>query len=566
MKRKSFVLFAAIIISMLIGLAGCGAIRDGAPAPAAPEVVVSEWDVPDNITIWHTTQQLPPWADTWGCLPYWQEVERRLGTNIEFYMVPGGPGWGEANTQIHLMIAANTYPELVVWAWGGMNRVQLLDEGTLIDLSQFVRDGTMPALANLLNNNPDVRRQMAADDDGRIANLGNISLDEEMRMIRGWAVRQDWLDNLGLDIPTNTDEFYDVLQAFRTGDPTGTGREVIPLGAIGWNGLGWTDAGLHYISGAFGINGQSVHEGKFVVNGQLRIGMLEPEFTEVLAFSRMLFEHGLIDPDFGNMVPDERNVKIQNSEIGMFPANFWELTDIIRHTSENDPTARFSGIPHLRNSFDGSNYFFDWRSVALIGGTPIAMTGNAQDPEGLARFLDFFYTEEGMVLGNYGIEGWSFFVNDRGERVLYTVELFDLLPAGATRDAGQLQTYFYPATIPPVSPVVGMGSAWMQKMGIPESRAIVNEFQVADKSRTVNSNLINSLRNTEEFERTAEIMEAIAAGTAIGGLTTDEIINQIITGEEPLSVWDNVLADMRRAGIDEYLQIMQGVFDRFMAR
>ena len=44
-------------------------------------------------------------------------------------------------------------------------------------------------------------------------------------MSRGWWVRQDWLDKLGLKAPQNVDELYTVLKAFRDRDPNGNGKE-----------------------------------------------------------------------------------------------------------------------------------------------------------------------------------------------------------------------------------------------------------------------------------------------------------------------------------------------------
>ena len=36
-------------------------------------------------------------------------------------------------------------------------------------------------------------------------------------------INQTWLDNLGLEVPTNMDELEEVLIAFKEGDPNGNG-------------------------------------------------------------------------------------------------------------------------------------------------------------------------------------------------------------------------------------------------------------------------------------------------------------------------------------------------------
>lgn len=47
----------------------------------------------------------------------------------------------------------------------------------------------------------------------------------------GLAIRQDWLDKLGLKVPTTLDEYENVLKAFVTKDPDGNGKnDTIGLG------------------------------------------------------------------------------------------------------------------------------------------------------------------------------------------------------------------------------------------------------------------------------------------------------------------------------------------------
>lgn len=40
-----------------------------------------------------------------------------------------------------------------------------------------------------------------------------------------WMIRQDWLDTLGLSMPTSMDELYDVLYAFTFSDPDQNGED-----------------------------------------------------------------------------------------------------------------------------------------------------------------------------------------------------------------------------------------------------------------------------------------------------------------------------------------------------
>ena len=42
-------------------------------------------------------------------------------------------------------------------------------------------------------------------------------------MDRGLLIRKDWLDNLGLEMPTNAEELLEVMRAFTEDDPNGSG-------------------------------------------------------------------------------------------------------------------------------------------------------------------------------------------------------------------------------------------------------------------------------------------------------------------------------------------------------
>ena len=76
----------------------------------------------------------------------------------------------------------------------------------------------------------DYGRKVATMTDGKIWSLPKVC-DSGMglRMRDEWMINTKWLNELGLEIPTNTDEFYEVLKAFK--DNAGKGsipENVIP--------------------------------------------------------------------------------------------------------------------------------------------------------------------------------------------------------------------------------------------------------------------------------------------------------------------------------------------------
>ena len=65
---------------------------------------------------------------------------------------------------------------------------------------------------------------------GQIYAFPFIRSDVKLLVSTGLAVRQDWLDKLGLKTPTTLDEWRTMLTAFKQRDPNGNGKaDEIPL-------------------------------------------------------------------------------------------------------------------------------------------------------------------------------------------------------------------------------------------------------------------------------------------------------------------------------------------------
>jgi len=100
----------------------------------------------------------------------------------------------------------------------------------------------------------------------------------------GWYMNQDWLDNLGLNVPTTVDELWDVLHAFTFNDPNATGThttmgmfinpEAMPNHIVAWHGggFGWVEQG-----------------------GQLVPVQLTPEYEAAIEFIRRGFAEGIFE-------------------------------------------------------------------------------------------------------------------------------------------------------------------------------------------------------------------------------------------------------------------------------
>jgi len=101
--------------------------------------------------------------------------------------------------------------------------------------------------------------------------------------------RQDWLDMLGLKVPETLEEFEKVIYAFANGDPDGNGLK---------DTYGLSSEGMNVVFGAFGqiVFADQLYFGK--KDQELVIGALEPEMKEALQYLRKWYLDGVIDPEF----------------------------------------------------------------------------------------------------------------------------------------------------------------------------------------------------------------------------------------------------------------------------
>lgn len=101
--------------------------------------------------------------------------------------------------------------------------------------------------------------------------------------------RQDWLDKLGLPVPQTLADFERVIYAFTNDDPDGNGIK---------DTYGLSSEGMNVVFGAFG---QIVFADQLyfsMKDGEQVIGALQPEMKEALQYLRKWYRDGVIDPEF----------------------------------------------------------------------------------------------------------------------------------------------------------------------------------------------------------------------------------------------------------------------------
>lgn len=233
--------------------------------------------------------------EVWSCNNGFLPVEKD-GPTYNFYKELTGVGiiepyveWNGGETyrqQLNLKIAAGEMPDLFL-PQGGME-LDLMKNDALLDLTELLPEKAPHLWASIPENVWEIIKTYDPTGQGRILGVPNV------RAVNVYSpfIRQDWLDNLGLEMPTTQEEFVEVLRAFKNDDPNGNGvADELPTG--GRQDVKWMDQ----IFEMYGIAMQEGSPDWDIYDGELTYSAVTPNMKDALAFARDLYAEGLLDPE-----------------------------------------------------------------------------------------------------------------------------------------------------------------------------------------------------------------------------------------------------------------------------
>jgi putative aldouronate transport system substrate-binding protein len=125
------------------------------------------------------------------------------------------------------------------------------------------------------------------------------------------AIRQSWLDNLGLEMPTTPEEQLEVAKAFTFQDPDGNGKDDT-WGMSGMKGLGR----MNFCFNPFGII--YGYDDWTVVDGKVTPMIVQDGMKDALAYIKECYDAGVIDPDSFVQDGTKQWEKVRQGTYGIF--------------------------------------------------------------------------------------------------------------------------------------------------------------------------------------------------------------------------------------------------------
>lgn len=464
----------------------------------------------------------------WNDNEFYQEMERRTGVHLEFEMVSSA----DYQTNFNLMIASGNLADMIYvgasYYAEGVDAA--IDDGYFLDLTDLV-DEYMPNYERIRTS--DVQYELlSTTDSGRLGAVYELRQSKQGPWLGLW-IRQDWLDDLGLETPVTFDDYHEVLTAFK--NEKGATAPLI-LNFSGSDGeFGTMSGGLNV------LNSWQLDE-----TGKVNFGPYMDAWKEYVTIMHQWYTEGLIDPDF--MATDERTAdmaKVVTGASGLFAA-LYTMPSVYEAASE-DPNMNLAPVnPPVMN--EGDEGHIRLRDSYTSGNT--AISADSENWEVALRWLDYLYTDEGALLANYGVEGDTFEFDENGEPV-FTDKILN-------NENGWTMTQTVASYLCPSAGIANWSDWTRELAGVPEKDQACYDVwsEFSDDWRLPSSVTLTQEESTERAALYADISTIVKEQTA-----------QFISGALDIeSNWDAYISALEASGMERAIEITQAAYDRYLAR
>lgn len=565
--RKKIQKSAAILLaaSMAVSLTACGggaAASDKDSDVSVPEksssakADVNETGYPitnEEITV-TASGPMPSGCEDWTQLAVIDEYAKRLGIRLDcdFYATD----W---ETQLTLKVAGDELPDLLMGCSMNVSDVNEWGaEGYFLDLSKYM--DLMPNLKAYFEEYPELEAYCTTSD-GQIYGLPRMRVDMTDRLTRSFVNRQ-WLENLGLSTPTSIDEYYNVLKEFKEKDANGNGdpNDEIPL-LFTSNDGGYTSIERTLLD-AYGIFTNDIN---YILqadeNDKVQLANTSDTYREYLKFLNKLYKEGLMEQEAFTITGDEVTTKQQDDVYGSFGCGSAPFVMANKDISYDANWVALAGLTSDVHTEREVGIASPVQNAILV-----AVNGNTANPEALARFIDYFYTEEGMLAAVKGYDGVTF---DMVKDELLDTEVPEMrVPDGYSSG----EEYRYKGSI--INEALNLVEKNIDRLAMFNSdREVLEKPEFIEKygwaALVVDAYKADGVTGVDAYPVVSYTSDEIETrGAVFKDITTylEQARAQFVTGELDLDKdWDTYISTLDQMNLGGLLEIEQAAYDRYIS-
>jgi putative aldouronate transport system substrate-binding protein len=371
----------------IISLAGVSvACSQGATSGGGQTADTEAKSGPAQISMFvsNNAQQIP--AGKSMDLPTVKYVAEKTNTELNITFLPHQ----NYDEQLRLKFASGDIPNVhMVW---GIETSDIVKNGLAMDLKPYI-DKYGPNLKKAISESA----WDAVTLNGKILAIPQLAQGHAPAE-RVIFVRKDWMDKLGIKEPKTSDEFLDMLRAFRDKDPNGNGKkDEIPFSSR--EKFEWADN----IFGMYGVNldSNSIH------NNQVMPGFVHPNMKNALGLLRTMYQEKLIDTEFLTNTRAVWDQKIKSDLVGSWNHVVFGAWDPWQKELNNLLAAKNPNVVAIPTP-RGVGYDGKLGRVEKPVLKTFVVHKDAKNPEAIVKLFDWLISEEGQLFADLGMEGQTF--------------------------------------------------------------------------------------------------------------------------------------------------------------
>lgn len=478
-------------------------------------------------------------------------------------------GTGEVANQVTLMVADQTYPDMV---FSRSNQSKFTEAGAFIDLAPLIEQYG----ENIKKIYGD-SFELLKDEEGHIYVLGSDLINNEYVEPRaGFQIQHDAVIEAGYPTLKTLEDLKSVIKSYVEKHPTTEdGQPTIGMSLIASDGWRW----LISVGNPAGYAAGFPEDGNYVVDPATYDTVYKftrPEIKEYFTWLNGMYTEGLLDRDTFTQTYDTYLAKIASGRVVALADAKWEYywggADTLVTDKKHGKT--YGTYPLTLNE---NIKYASTRKAAYIPEKGVGITQNCKDPEAAIKFIDYLCKEETQVLINWGIEGVHWEIKDGARQ--WTAEEYE---ASQTVTDHKIETgiglYSYPW------PCIGYGvndaggylicpqskEEFMQKYSEPE-KDVLAHYGV--------ETWMDLYPSADEFQK-AEwgeawiYADAVAADSEIGilqttcnGITAEYLAKLTTCAPADLDkIWEEFQAKLQKNDVEKLGQLMTEMVKSYAER
>jgi putative aldouronate transport system substrate-binding protein len=330
-----------------------------------------------------------PTEQAYDQMDVFKELEKRTNIHIEWNNPP------DANFKevYATVMASGDLPDVI----SNMPSTDILkygEQGTIISLNDLY-NSYAPSLQNWVKKFPKIIKNITSLN-------GNIYfMPTKIFDYYDWngpyCVRTDWLKKLNLSEPVTIDDWYNMLVAFKNSDLSGKGKgTIIPFSTnslLNMEGFvaSWGVLPIFYSDPKDGNN--------------IKYGPIQVKYEEALQWLHKCYSEGLIDSEFATINEQQFQSKMTQNLVGSFRGSVrGDLATFNQTLPSKIPGFSASGAVPPKGPY-GDQIAAQTPPDPMLTDRGCVITSSDKYPAETMRLIDYCYSDAGVRLINFGVEG-----------------------------------------------------------------------------------------------------------------------------------------------------------------